>query len=967
MGRQVVFHREIPVRQAKFGDLEAPLAECVQSIIRASGISRLYSHQAEAVNLIRSGRHVVVSTPTASGKTLIYNLPVIEQALNDPSSHALYLFPLKALAHDQMKTLGKMTAVFPMEEAPTYAAYDGDTTAWERKKIRDMPPNILLTNPEMLHLSLLAHHSGWSRFWKGLTHVVVDEVHTYRGVMGSHMAWVFRRLKRICGKYGSDPVFVFCSATAGNPGELTSELAGVDVDVVTSNGAPQGRRHILFLNPDEGAAMAAVQLLKAALHRRLRTIVYTQSRKMTELVSIWTSWQAKDFSDRIAAYRAGFLPEERRTIEKKLSDGTLLAVISTSALELGIDIGALDLCILVGYPGTVAATWQRGGRVGRAMQDCAVVLVAHEDALDQYFMRNPDDFLKRPPEPAVINRHNPAIMKKHIQCAASETAIGTVEPWLSEGPVAMAVSEMEFEGALLRSREGDRLFSPRKMPHRHVDLRGTGSPFQIIDRTSGKTVGDIDGMRAYRETHPGAVYLHQGIRYLVDSLNLEIRTVEVSPVKTDYFTRVRGAKSTEIMEVLDRRTVYGAGMCFGTLRIRDQVIGYERRHVRGQRLLGRVPLDLPPQEFETQGIWVEIPDSVQRAVEHARMHFMGGIHAVEHAAIGILPLLVLTDRNDLGGISIPCHPQLGKAAVFVYDGIPGGVGLSRMAYEKGEDLLRQTLSAVRECRCEVGCPSCVHSPKCGSGNRPIDKDAAVHILESIVDGSTGKMVRSSVRGRSSGSGDRTQVPEEGRKCRTETPPAGWRQDKEDCVHFGVFDLETQLSALEAGGWHRADLMKMSCAVVYDSANDEFTEYRESDIQGLLDHLAGLEMVVGFNVKRFDYKVLSGYSGMDFWKLPTLDLLEDLHRQLGYRLSLDHLARVTLGMSKSADGLQALKWWREGKILEIIEYCRHDVEITRELFLFGCRNGYLLFRNKAGQDVRVPVNWREKITCGSGGS
>ncbi len=394
---EIEYHEVLPPLEPVYGDVSFSWSREIQGILNSIGIKRLYSHQARAIDLIRAGRHVVVATPTASGKSLVYNLPVIDRVIEEPESRALYIFPLKALAQDQMRHLGELSACLEREAAPTFAIYDGDTSSWNRKKIRDLPPNVLLTNPEMLHLSLLAHHQSWSRFWRNLSHVVIDEVHTYRGVMGSHMAWVFRRLNRICDYYGADPTFIFCSATVGNPGELASELTGLRVVPVTESGSARGRRHVLFVNPHGTAAQAAIRLLQEALKRNLRTIVYTQSRKLTELIGIWIRQRAGKLSDKVSSYRAGFLADERREVERKLASGELLAVVSTSALELGIDIGSLDLCILVGYPGTVMATWQRGGRVGRSNQDSALVLVAQEDALDQYFMRKSRGLIPRPP------------------------------------------------------------------------------------------------------------------------------------------------------------------------------------------------------------------------------------------------------------------------------------------------------------------------------------------------------------------------------------------------------------------------------------------------------------------------------------------------------------------------------------------------------------------------------------------
>ncbi len=936
VGHQVVFHKKLTKKRPVWQDARRPWPPEIIRILQGIGISRLYRHQAQTIDLIRSGCHAVVSTPTASGKTLVYNLPVLENIFSDPESRALYIFPLKALAQDQLRAFETL-AGHCRPTSPTAAIYDGDTTAYHRKRIRENPPHVLLTNPEMLHLAMLPHHDNWSRFFRGLNTVVVDEVHTYRGLHGSHMSQVFKRLIRICRFYGKQPTFVFSSATIANPANLASLLTGLEVKCVSQNGAPRGNRHLIFINPDGPPAQTAIMLLQAALHRELRTIVYSQSRKMTELIALWAREKSGPYADRISAYRAGFLPEERRNIEARLTEGSLLAVVSTSALELGIDIGDLDLCILVGYPGSVISTWQRSGRVGRSGQDSALVLIAGEDALDQYFMHNPEDFLRRGPEAAVINPYNQEILDRHLTCAAAEMPLSQNEAMLSNGTVSAAVSRLEKTGCLLRSADGDMLFSARKHPHRDVDLRGAGNTYNIISARTGESRGTVDGYRAFKETHPGAIYLHQGQTYRVDTLDLETNTVAVSKCRVDYYTRVRGVKDTEILSLDREKTCWGTSVCCGRLKVTDQVTGYEKWRIYAKKKLNIVPLDLPPLIFETEGIWIKLPSDIQAACEKAYMHFMGGIHAIEHAAIGIFPLLVMADRNDLGGISTVSHPQTRSSAIFIYDAVPGGAGLSRKAFEKAKALLDHTLKAIKTCPCETGCPSCVHSPKCGSGNRPIDKSAALFVLEGL------KSKRRSVF-------EKTTIV-------SKTPLTTKQTAKKIAArHYGVFDLETQRSAQEVGGWHLAERMKVSCAVLFDSRENKFFEFLENQTQAFIEHLNRLDLIVGFNVKRFDYRVLGGYSSFNFNRLPTLDILEEIHTHLGYRLSLDHLSRVTLGTHKTADGLQALKWWQEGRIDEIIAYCRHDVEITKNLYLYGIRHGFLLFQNKAGSVVRVPVDW-----------
>jgi DEAD/DEAH box helicase domain-containing protein len=759
------------------------------------------------------------------------------------------------------------------------------------------------------------------------------------------MAQVFRRLLRLCRHYGAAPTFVFTSATVANPDELAFQLTGLTVETVRESTAGRGKRHLLMIDPVDGPLTATLMLLKAALGRNLRTIVYTQSRKLTELLAIWAKNRSGAFADRISAYRAGFLPEERREIEARLASGELLAVISTSALELGIDIGSLDLCLLVGYPGSIVATWQRGGRVGRSGRESAVVLVAGEDALDQFFIRHPEQLVQRPPEAAVVNATNPDVMDRHLVCAAAELALKTDDPMLEPEAYRAGIDRLVADGRLYLSAGGTTCYSPLKSPHRHVDLRGSGSRFAIVDRSDERVLGEIDGFRVYREAHPGAIYLHRGQTFRVESLDPETRKVRVAAARVSYHTRVRSAKDTQILDVFEQKPVYATTVAVGRLRVTEQVSGYDRIDTRNGNVLERCPLNLPPMTFETQGLWFAVPGRIVEQAEKDRIHVMGGLHAMEHAAIGVFPLLVMADRNDLGGISTNYHPQLAAAGIFIYDGLPGGAGLCLQAFKKGQDLLDVTQSAIADCPCETGCPSCVHSPKCGSGNRPIDKGAALFLLKALKHAQMPKHpVHYSI---TSGAAD---DPARG-KISQDTI-----EDGNGSVHYGVLDIETQRSAKEVGGWHRAERMKVSCAVLYDSQKDAFFEYVEGQIPSLLDKLRELDLVIGFNIKRFDYRVLSAYTDMDFGHIPTLDLLEKVKERLGYRLSLDHLASATLDAGKTADGLDALRWWKEGKMAKILEYCRSDVAITRDLFRYGRENRYVLFRNKAEQTVRLPVDW-----------
>lgn len=955
-GPQVVAHRVLPAAAPEPAAVDL-LAPELQQLLENLGIRHLHSHQHAAIEAILAGRNTVVATPTASGKSFIYTLPILQTYLCNPDSRALCLFPLKALAQDQLKTMEQLWRLLP-ERARRHpvpaAVYDGDTTDYRRRKIRELPPPVLITNPDMLHLGLLPQYAKWGHFFAGLRHVVVDEVHTYRGVFGSHVAWVLRRLKRICALYGADPTFVLASATIGNPGEHARLLIDAPTDEITRSGAGRAARHVLLLNPLDSAATTATLMLEAAVSRGLRTIVYCQSRKMTELITIWTGQRLKERQHLVASYRSGFLPEERRQIEARLAEGSLLGVISTSALELGIDIGHLDLCLLVGYPGSTMATWQRAGRVGRQQRESLVVLIGHEDALDQHFMRNPEDFFNRPVEPVTMNPDNPYIAGAQLVCAAAELPLTAGEPLLHSLEAEATLRHLTAELHLLQSADGTTWFSPQLLPQRHVNLRGGGPSFAILELPKRVLLGTMDGGRVLRDCHPGAIYLHVARTFHVDSLDLEAREILVRPVQPPYFTRPLSEKTTEILREKARVDYGSTQVRFGTLRVTERITGYQRVASGSLRVLARVPLDLPPQVFETEGFWVEVPDRVREQAETARLHFMGGIHAIEHALIGLMPLVVLCDRGDLGGISHPWHDQAGGAAVFVYDGYAGGMGLSARAFARIGALLDQTRQAVAACGCELGCPSCVHSPKCGSGNRPIDKQACLFVLDQLAAGGRAAP-RPRVEKMAAVLRATTALPAP--STAKERSPAGADNLP---ARYGVFDVETQRSAQEVGGWHRAELMRVSVAVLYESDGERFTAYTEEDIHQMIERLFDLDLVIGFNNKRFDNRVLSRYTGRNLGDLPSFDILEAITDRLGYRLSLDRLAEQTLRVRKTGDGLLALRWFRQGEMARLTNYCQQDVAITRDLFLFGLRQRYLLFRNKAGAEVRLPVDFASGV-------
>ena len=914
---------------------EEVLPPQLSGLLRKLGINELYSHQCEALTAIEKRMNTAVATPTASGKTLIYNLPLLRTIEAFPQARALYIFPLKALAQDQLSTFNRWAHNAP-QPAPDGAIYDGDTSGYRRKKIRQRPPSVLMTNPEMVHLSLLPFHARWADLFANLHLVVIDEVHTYRGMLGNHMAQLLRRLQRICSYHGSSPVFIFTSATVKNPAQLASELLGMPVHAVTESGAPKGVRQTVLIAPPGSPAQTAIELVKAALARQLRTIVYTQSRKLAELIAVWAKQRAGRWADRISVYRAGLMPEDRRDIEQRLKSGRLLAVVTTSALELGIDIGDLDLCILVGYPGSMVSTLQRSGRVGRQGQASALIMVASENALDKYYLDHPGAFFQGDAETAVVNAFNDVALEAHLACAAAELPLLPDESWLQAPEVRAVLSRMERSGQLKRTADGTRLHSRRKRPHMSVNLRGTGDRYRIIDTLSGYTIGEIDAHRLYRETHPGAIYLSQGRTYRVESVDSDKNIIRVISATVDYYTKVRSHTDVEIIHLEAHKLIGRTNVCIGRIKITDSVTGYDLvRTLTGEKIRQRF-LDVPPVSFETKGLWFDIPPGLCREVQKEGHDLMGALHAAEHAAISMMPMLVLADRNDVGGLSTSFHAQTGSAAIFIYDGVPGGAGFSEQAYERAGELVGITIAVIERCPCEGGCPACVHSPKCGSGNHPIDKEGAASLLSML-----------------SKPGPSTSIAPQAVPMPV---PDGLPEDlfASHPKTFGVFDLETQRSAREVGGWHMAHLMRVSCGVVYDSSEDRFVVYEEKQIQQLIAHLQRLDLVVGFNSKRFDYKVLNGYSDFDFLQLPAFDILEAVKNRLGFRLSLDHIAEATLGQSKSGSGLDALEWWQRGRMDLIIDYCRKDVLITRDLYLFAREKGYLLYREKDGGKFRIPM-------------
>src|ERR671918_2168200 len=699
------------------------------------GIDGLHPHQRRALDLLGEGRNVIVSTGTASGKTLVYNLAFAGEVLRDARSTALYLFPTKALARDQLRQVRDLR--LPQIRA---AVYDGDTPRGERPLIR-RTANLIISNPDMLHAGILPGHARWADFFLRLSLIVVDEAHVCRGVFGSHVALVLRRLRRLVAKYGGSPQFVLASATIGNPTELAERLTGLPFEEVAHDASPRGEKLFALWNPplvDEeagirkGAVSEAADLLSRIVEEEHRAIAFARSRRAAEVLAQIVRRQLPGvLRDRVKAYRAGYLPEERRALERALADGDLLAVASTTALELGIDIGSLDAAILAGYPGTRASMWQQAGRAGRRSAGSVAVLVAQDDPLDQYLVTHPADLFAKPAEAAVVDPTNPYILGPHLSCAAREQPLAPDELSFFGDTAPETIEKLTEEGKLVERR--GLVHHRGQDPHRLVDIRSaSGHLVLIVDADTGAVLGTVDESRAFHQVHPGALYLHQGEQYEAAELDLDRWVALVRPSDADWWTQARDVTDIDVLSVLDESKLGETPMFFGNVRVTTQVVGFQRKlHITGE-ILDIEPLDLPAQTLVTRSVWWAVPDAVIARAEVITPQLPGSAHAAEHAAIGLLPLVATCDRWDVGGVSTAYHADTGSCAIFIYDGYPGGAGISERGFQSAERLLRATLEVLRTCPCQKGCPSCVQSPKCGNGNEPLDKSGAARMIREML-------------------------------------------------------------------------------------------------------------------------------------------------------------------------------------------------------------------------------------------
>jgi DEAD/DEAH box helicase domain-containing protein len=736
----IVHLERIPARPAVIGR-GVEVAPELSVRLRKLGIDALWSHQAAGLDAARRGRNVAIATGTASGKSLVYQLAMFERFLADPTATAIAMFPTKALAQDQLRHIRAF-----LLPAVRSAIYDGDTPTSERQWVR-RNANMVITNPDMLNVGILPQHDKWATFLRHLSVVVIDEMHIFRGVFGSHVANVIRRLRRIAAHYGARPLFVCASATIGNPAELGARLTGLPFDAVTDDGSPRGEKLFALWNPpllepdDEGggrysATSQAAGLLAGLARDSVRTIAFTRSRKGAELVAAHArdllTDEATGKAERIAAYRAGYLPEERRALERDLTEGKLLGVAATTALELGIDIGGLDCCLIAGYPGTVAGTWQQAGRAGRAQQRSLAVLIAQDDPLDQYIVHHPLSLFGRPHESAIIDHSNPHILDAHAGAAAYELPLTSSDEDFFGPSITGAIARL-VDAKLLRARADKFFWNGARAPAGDVDLRSAGRTVSIVEAGTGRLLGTAEEGRAMHSLHAGAIYIHQGEQFEVHKLDLHDAVALVERTEATHYTQSRDVTDIRILETTASKRAGIVDLFFGTVRVSNQVVSYVRKRLYTNEVIGEEPLDMPETSLETEAVWYTVHDEVLADAELTPADVPGAAHAAEHAAIGIMPLFAMCDRWDIGGVSTAMHEDTAACTVFIYDGYPGGAGLAARSFDAGAEHLRATLETISSCPCERGCPSCVQSPKCGNGNEPLDKAGAIRLLSTILD------------------------------------------------------------------------------------------------------------------------------------------------------------------------------------------------------------------------------------------
>ncbi|KYC46204.1 MAG: putative ski2-type helicase [Candidatus Methanofastidiosum methylothiophilum] len=750
--RNIAHVELIPERKSLYGEVKEELPDSISDYLERHNI-RLYKHQCDSLEEIRNGNNIVITTPTASGKTLAFNIPIFEALEKDRHATALYLYPAKALSNDQLKVLKALELDTEIRVNPN--VYDGDTPSAIRPKIRN-ESRIIVSNPYEMH-HILPWNYKWQHFFSNLKFIVLDEAHIYRGVFGSNVSLLIRRLERVCEYYGSKPQFIISTATLANPIEFAEKLTGLKYRLISEDGSPKGKKYFIFYNPYKNGDYLSThqeskRLFLFFIREGLQTLCFTVSRKMSELIARWSKESLEpseeSLKEKIMAYRAGYLPEERRKIENGLKNGVIKGVTSTNALELGIDIGGLDSVIISGYPGTVISTWQQAGRAGRGANDSVATLVAFQNQLDQYFMRHPQVFFGKPHEHAIVDLKNPYILFGHTMCASSELPIVLErdKKYLGEH-LPDILNELKNE-SLVKETPNGWIYSGTKSASMVVSLDSISSDiFKVMYQ--GRTLETMDRRQAYREAHEGVVLLHQGETYIVDEMDLNKGIIKVNKTDVDFYTQVLKESFVSIIDVIQKKSIGNIELFLGHLRVTENYNAY--KIMRGDSAIGYKNIYLPPLEFNTVGFWFTFPNSIEdelwekrsrdrdilemlikrKNVDIRREVFSGALHGIEHGMIGIMPFHVMCDRWDIGGLSTNFHPSTGKSTVFIYDGFDGGIGLSEKAYELFGEITKTTLELVKECSCKEGCPACIYSPKCGNDNKPMDKSGTIFLLMNI--------------------------------------------------------------------------------------------------------------------------------------------------------------------------------------------------------------------------------------------
>ena len=744
---------EVPARLEQVAQWPDWVAPAVYSSFSTSGITQLWSHQREAADHAHDGFHVVISTGTASGKSLGYLVPVLSDIVDGaaaPSGRgatALYLSPTKALAADQMARLTALA--IPGLRA---AAYDGDTPPDERRWIRDHCQYVL-TNPDLIHHSLLPGHERWAPFLRSLRYVVIDECHVYRGVFGSHLAVLLRRLRRVAARYGASPTFILASATVAEPAAQASALIGMPVRAVVLDGSPRESMTFALWEPGlvpggrgdvdrhdaphrRSAVAETADLLADLVVDGVQTVAFARSRAGVEAVAASARRSLGEvdpaLGPTVAAYRGGYLPEERRELEQRLRSGALRGLAATNALELGIDVSGLDAVLLAGWPGTLASLWQQAGRAGRTGSRSLAVLVAGDDPLDTYLVHHPEALFDRPVEAAVLDPHNPYILGPHLAAAAAELPLTGADAQVF-GPTMVGLLEVLVAQGLLRRRPGGWFWTRQERATDHISLRGTGETVRIVERSTGRVLGTVDGAASHSSVHTGAVYVHQGQPYVVAHYDVEDSHAIVVAGDPGWSTQARSVSAFDIGRV-ERSQAWGpVDMSFGSVDVRSQVTSFLRR-LPGGEVLGEHALDLPVRTLHTKAVWWTMTEEMLDAAGVPESEIPGAAHAAEHAAIAMLPLVATSDRWDIGGVSTALHPDTNRPTILVYDGHPGGAGFAERGFSAATIWLTATRDAILACECATGCPSCVQSPKCGNGNEPLDKAGAVALLTAVLGG-----------------------------------------------------------------------------------------------------------------------------------------------------------------------------------------------------------------------------------------